>query len=97
MTWLQLTPSTYARLLIGCLIYGSGLRLFEALSLRIKDIEFEHRALVVRDGKGAKDRVVTLADSLEMPLPRHLEDRRTIYDQNIVAVSYNAVLNTSHR
>ena len=62
-------------------MYGSRLRLFEALSLRVKDIDFEHRALIVRDGKGAKDRAVTLADTLTMPLHRHLEDRRTILSE----------------
>ena len=71
--------------LIGGLLYGSGLRLFEALSLRVKDIEFEHRALFIRDGKGAKDRVVTLADTLVVPLHRHLEDRRTIYERDLAA------------
>lgn len=45
--------------LIACLQYGSGLRLLESVRLRVKDLDFEHRAIVVRDGKGGKDRVVT--------------------------------------
>lgn len=45
------------------LLYGSGLRISEALRLRIKDLDFRRREIVVRDGKGAKDRVTVLADS----------------------------------
>ncbi len=63
--------------LIACLLYGSGLRLMEAMRLRIKDLDFGHRAVLVRDGKGRKDRVVTLADELVVPLQGHLELRRT--------------------
>ncbi|MGQ0602685.1 MAG: integron integrase, partial [Anaerolineales bacterium] len=54
------------------LLYGSGLRLLECLRLRIKDIDFEQRAIVVRDGKGMKDRVTMLPDSLVAPLRTHL-------------------------
>jgi integron integrase len=66
--------------LVGCLLYGSGLRLMEALRLRVKDIDFHHRAITVRDGKGAKDRVVTLPDDLVIPLRRQLGQRRTEWD-----------------
>jgi len=48
--------------LIASLLYGSGLRLSEALRLRVKDIGLEQRKLLVRDGKGAKDRVTVLPD-----------------------------------
>ena len=58
--------------LAACLLYGSGLRLMECMRLRVKDIEFEHHALLIRAGKGAKDRVVTLPDELHTPLKRHL-------------------------
>ena len=58
--------------LIACLLYGSGLQLLEAVRLRTKDLDFGHRVLTVRDGKGQKDRVVTLADPLIVPLQRHL-------------------------
>ncbi len=69
--------------LIACLQYGSGLRLLESIRLRVKDIDFEHRAILVRDGKGGKDRVVTLADELLVPLQRHLQARRTLFDRDI--------------
>lgn len=51
-------------LLIVSLLYGSGLRVLEALRLRFKDVDLERRILLVRDGKGAKDRVTILPDSL---------------------------------
>jgi site-specific recombinase XerD len=81
-----LTPAEVGRILralkgiywlIACLQYGSGLRLLESVRLRVKDLDFEHRAILVRDGKGAKDRVVTLPDELVVPLKRHLANRKT--------------------
>jgi len=68
--------------LIACLRYGSGLRLIESVRLRVKDLDFQHRAVVVRDGKGGKDRVVTLADELIGPLQRHLAARRDLFEQD---------------
>ncbi len=68
--------------LVACLQYGSGLRLMESVRLRVKDLDFEHRALLVRDGKGGKDRVVTLPDELLDPLRRHLEVRRTLFERD---------------
>ena len=69
--------------LIGCLLYGSGLRLREAVGLRVKDFDFDHRALLVRDGKGGKDRVVTMPDDVIVPLGRHLEVRRTVHERDL--------------
>ena len=46
--------------LFGRLLYGTGMRLLEGLRLRVKDVDFEHRAIVVREGKGSQDRVVML-------------------------------------
>lgn len=71
-----------AQWLIACLQYGSGLRLMESIRLRVKDLEFERHAIMVRDGKGGKDRVVTLADALVEPLQRHLASRRNLFDQD---------------
>jgi integrase len=59
--------------LIGNLLYGAGLRLREALTLRVKDIQFEYRQVIVRSGKGAKDRTTVLPEILVAPLQRHLE------------------------
>lgn len=54
--------------LVARLLYGTGMRLMEGVSLRVKDIDFERRAIVVREGKGAKDRVVMLPATLEAAL-----------------------------
>jgi site-specific recombinase XerD len=54
--------------LIAGLLYGSGLRLFECLELRVKDVDFEPLEIRVRDGKGRKDRVTTLPRALVEPL-----------------------------
>jgi integron integrase len=58
--------------LIGCLLYGSGLRLSEALALRVKDLELKRGELVVRAGKGQKDRITVLPASLVDQLRSHL-------------------------
>ena len=68
--------------LVACLLYGSGLRLMEAVRLRVKDLDLDHRAILVRDGKGAKDRAVTLADGLVEPLRRQLEYARMLHDKD---------------
>lgn len=54
-----------AHRLLAQLLYGTGMRITEGLALRIKDLDFERRAVIVRQGKGAKDRVVMLPDALE--------------------------------
>lgn len=58
--------------MIGGLLYGAGLRLREALTLRVKDLQFEYRQLIVRNGKGGKDRSAILPDALVAPLQQHL-------------------------
>lgn len=55
-------------LLMVQLLYGSGLRLMEVLRLRVKDVDFNHQCLIVRDGKGRKDRVTVLPDTLTFKL-----------------------------
>ena len=59
--------------LMASLLYGAGLRLMECLRLRVKDIDFGYHQMVVRDGKGQKDRVTMLPQALEPSLQRHLE------------------------
>lgn len=65
--------------LIASLLYGTGMRLMEGLRLRVKDIEFERREIVVRDGKGAKDRVTVLPENLIAPLQKQLEKVRRLH------------------
>jgi integron integrase len=64
--------------LVASLMYGCGLRLNEALSLRIKDIDFGYKQITVRDGKGGKDRRVMLPNSLVAPLQAQIEKATAI-------------------
>lgn len=66
--------------LIGSLLYGSGLRLMEAVRLRYKDVDLKRRMLLVRDGKGAKDRVTLLPDSLVRPIAVQLARVRELHE-----------------
>lgn len=65
--------------LLGMLLYGAGLRLSEAVSLRIKDLDFYSRQINVRDGKGQKDRITILPDNLVTPLQVHLKEVRCLH------------------
>jgi integron integrase len=71
--------------LIASLLYGSGLRLMEAVRLRVKDVEFARREVLVRDGKGGKDRVTMLPDRLADPLRDHLARVRRLHDADLAA------------
>ena len=71
--------------LMAALLYGSGLRLMECVRLRIKDVDFEHRCIIVRDGKGAKDRVVTLADAAIPHLQSQVTGVRRLHDRDLAA------------
>jgi integron integrase len=70
-------------LLVVSLLYGAGLRLTEALHLRVKDIDFEMNQITVRDGKGAKDRTTLLPDSLHEPLKTHLIKVKFIHTEDL--------------
>jgi integron integrase len=69
--------------LMAKLLYGSGLRLMECVRLRVKDVDFTQRQIVVRDGKGAKDRVTMLPDSLIAPLQEHLRRVQLTHAQDL--------------
>ena len=69
--------------LIANLLYGSGLRLIEALRLRVKDLDFGFRQIVVRDGKGAKDRFTVLPTSLVEPLQNQLKAAEKLHEQDL--------------
>jgi integron integrase len=71
-------------LVVG-LLYGSGLRLMEALRLRVQDLDFERRELTVRDGKGGKDRRTLLPQSQCEPLKQHLQHVRRLHQQDLAA------------
>jgi integron integrase len=69
--------------LVAGLLYGSGLRLMEALRLRVQDLEFSRRELTVRNGKGGKDRRTVLPDGLGRQLASHLAQVREIHRQDL--------------
>jgi integron integrase len=69
--------------LIGALLYGSGLRLMEGLRLRVKDVDLVRRRIIVRNGKGAKDRATVLPATLVEPLRIHLEKVRLLHDRAV--------------
>src|SRR6266404_8367166 len=69
--------------LVVKLLYGSGLRLLEALRLRVQDLDFGMKQVTVRDGKGAKDRYTVLSESLTAPLKEHLERVKLRHQQDL--------------
>jgi integron integrase len=68
-----------AHRLFGQLLYGTGMRIMEGIRLRVKDVDFERQALVVREGKGTKDRVVMLPASLVPALRAQLSSARALW------------------
>ena len=69
--------------LLASLLYGAGMRLMEALRLRVKDVEFERMEIVVREGKGAKDRVTMLPASAADALKRHLKKVKALHESDL--------------
>ncbi len=69
--------------LMAELLYGSGLRLMECLRLRVKDIDFGYGHIVVRDGKGLRDRVTVLPERLRQPLRLHLQRVQEIHQHDL--------------
>ena len=75
--------STYA--LMAGLLYGAGLRLMECVRLRVKDIDFDQGQIVVRDGKGDKDRVTMLPEKYRKPLEEHLVKVKALFEADRAA------------
>lgn len=71
--------------LVISLLYGTGMRLLEGLRLRVKDVEFTRREIVVREGKGNKDRVTVLPENLILPLKAHLEKVKALHERDLQA------------
>jgi len=71
--------------LLARLLYGTGLRLIEGLSLRVKDLDFERQVIVVREGKGGKDRVVMLPSALDTALQLQLDRARELWARDRAA------------
>ena len=70
-------------LLMASLLYGSGLRLTECLHLRVQDLDLEGGEVVVFNGKGNKDRLTVLPDSLKAPLREHLAGVKALHDRDL--------------
>jgi integron integrase len=68
---------------MASLLYGSGLRLLECCTLRVKDLDFAYQQITVRDGKGGKDRVTVLPSSLAGPLADHLMRVRALHERDL--------------
>ncbi len=67
------------------LLYGTGMRLMEGVRLRVKDVDFDRREITVRDGKGGKDRVTMLPESLREALRLHLAQVKALHDVDLAA------------
>ncbi|CAH2030632.1 integron integrase [Trichlorobacter ammonificans] len=74
-----------AWLLLGRLLYGTGLRLLEGLRLRVQDVDFSANQILVRDGKGGKDRVTMLPQLLILPLKDHLLRVKQVHEHDLAA------------
>ncbi len=69
--------------LIGHLLYGTGMRIMEGVRLRVKDVEFTRREILVRDGKGQKDRVAMLPDRVATPLKEQMAKTRALHQRDL--------------
>jgi integron integrase len=69
--------------LIGMLLYGAGLRLMEAIRLRVNDIEFDNNYIIVRHGKGDKDRITVLPETIKSSLQKHLKKVELLHQQDL--------------
>jgi len=73
------------RWLIASLLYGAGLRVMECLRLRVKDVDLGYRQILVRDGKGEKDRVTMMPEKLASPLAAHLARVKSLHARDLAA------------
>jgi integron integrase len=71
--------------LLGRLLYGTGMRIMEGVRLRVKDVEFVRREIVIRDGKGQKDRVSVLPNELLRPLRMQIETALATHERDLAA------------
>jgi integron integrase len=69
--------------LVARLLFGTGMRLMEGLRLRVKDVDFARREVIVRAGKGNKDRVTMLPELLDDPLRQHLAEVRNLHKRDL--------------
>ncbi|PKO24588.1 MAG: integron integrase [Betaproteobacteria bacterium HGW-Betaproteobacteria-8] len=72
-----------SHLLIASLLYGGGMRLMEAVRLRVKDVEFSRHEIIVREGKGFKDRVTMLPEAVVVQLKAHLLKVKALHEEDL--------------
>ncbi len=72
-----------SHLLIASLLYGGGMRLMEAVRLRVKDVEFSRHEIIVREGKGFKDRVTMLPEAVVVQLKTHLVKVKALHEEDL--------------
>lgn len=82
--------------LVAMVLYGAGLRLSEACALRLKDVDLDRRELVVRQGKGGRDRLTLLPESLIEPLAVQMERVRVLHRRDLAAGRGHVMLPTAH-
>lgn len=78
-----LSRLTGTHALIASLLYGGGMRLMEAVRLRVKDVDFARHEILVREGKGFKDRVTMLPESVAAQLKAHLLKVKLLHDEDL--------------
>jgi integron integrase len=71
--------------IMATLPYGAGMRLMECIRLQVNDVDFAYNHIVVRDGKGYKDRITMLPQTIKAPLQRHLDDVKKLHAQDLQA------------
>jgi len=69
--------------LMASLMYGAGLRLMECLRLRVQDVDFSRNEILIRDGKGSKDRITMLPESLKSPLRDYLKRVKRVHERDL--------------
>jgi len=89
-TKLIISKMTGVYQIIAQIMYGSGLRIMEAMRLRVKDIDFDNKQIIVRDGKGGNDRPTMLPESIIKPLLLHLNQVKIIHEKDL-ADGYGAI------
>jgi integron integrase len=68
---------------MASLLYGSGLRLMECIRVRVKDVDFSYNHIVVRDGKGGRERVTVLPLNVKVQMQRHVHDVKKLHEQDL--------------
>ena len=84
-TRMVLSKMTGINLLLAQMAYGTGMRIMEVMTLRVKDIDFERKEILIRDGKGEKDRITMLPTAVIEPLQQHLQKMKAQHEGDLKA------------